>query len=72
MRNLGDELRQRPFPIHPSKPDSLAVHAVGHTTVSGNAVSEVLDVEGALEAGGKEPAERRHEGREAGEDKDVE
>ena len=30
--------------------------------MSGDAVAEVLDIEGALEAGGEETAERRYEG----------
>jgi hypothetical protein len=36
---------------------SLAIHPIGHTTVSGDRVSEVLDVECALEARGKEATE---------------
>ena len=52
--------------------DALAVHAVRHASVAGDAVAEVLDVEGALEAGGEEAAEGRDEGREAGKDEEVE
>ena len=47
--------------------DVLAVHAVGHATVPGDAVAEVLDVERALEAGREEPAEGRDERCEASE-----
>jgi len=45
---------------------ALAIHPVGHTTVSGDRVSKVLDVECALEARGKEATEWRDERSERG------
>lgn len=49
----------------------LAVHAVGDAAVAGNGFAEVLDLEGALEAGGEEAAEGGDERGEGGEDEDV-
>lgn len=46
--------------------NELAIHAVCHASMSRNTVSEVLDVEGTLEARSEEAAERRDERREAG------
>ena len=37
----------------------LAVHAVGHAAMAGDAVAKVLDFEAALEAAGKEAAKGR-------------
>jgi hypothetical protein len=51
--------------------DSLAIHPIGHSTVSGNRVSKVLDVECTFEARGKEAAEWSDEGCECGHDKAV-
>lgn len=51
--------------------DELAVHAVGDSTVTRNRVTKVLDLKGALEAGGKETPERGNEGSEGSEDQDV-
>lgn len=47
--------------------DELAVHAVRDSAMAGDDVCKVLDVEGALYAAGKEPAERGYEGGEGGE-----
>lgn len=52
--------------------DELAVHAVGDAAVAGNGVAKVLDVEGALDARGKEAAKGRDQRRKGGEDQDVE
>lgn len=49
----------------------LAVHAVSHATVAGDAVPEVLDVESTLETGREEATEGRDQGSEAGEHEDV-
>ena len=68
---LGQSIEKFLSPYH-SSVYALAVHAVGHAAVAGDAVAEVLDVEGALEARGEEAAEGRDEGREAGEDEEVE
>jgi hypothetical protein len=43
---------------------ALAIHTIGHTTVSRNAITEILEIERPLEARGKEPSEWRDEGSE--------
>lgn len=50
---------------------ALAVHAVGHASVAGDTVAEVLDVEGAFETRGEEAAEGSYEGREAGHEEQM-
>ena len=40
----------------------LAVHSISHTTVSGNAVAEVLDIESSLETTGEEASKGCDEG----------
>jgi uncharacterized protein YcfL len=40
--------------------EELAVHSVGHSTVARNTVTEVLDVESALETRREEPSEWSH------------
>lgn len=52
--------------------DKLAIHAIRHATVSGNRVTEVLDLERTLQSGGKETAKWSNEGSKSREDKDVE
>lgn len=52
--------------------DELAIHPVGHATVSRDRVAKVLDLEGTLEARSKETAERRDQRGEAGQDDGVE
>lgn len=49
----------------------LAVHAIGHATMAGDAVAKVLDIEGALETRGEETAKGRNEGGEGSEEEDV-
>lgn len=53
-------------------PSVLAVHSIGHPPVSRNALTEVLNVEGTLESGGKETAEWSNERRENRHDQDME
>ena len=50
----------------------LAVHPIGHATVSGDAVTKVFDVKCTLESRSKESAERSNEGRETSQDEYVE
>jgi hypothetical protein len=52
--------------------DELTVHAVGDAAVARDGVAKVLDVEGALDAGGEEAAEGCDQGGEGGQDQDVE
>ena len=54
-----------------NKEHVLAVHTIRHSAMTRDAVTEVFDVERALEAGGEEPAEGGDEGGEAGENKEV-
>lgn len=42
--------------------DELAVHTVGHASVSGDGVTEVLDLKASLESRGEETTERSNEG----------
>ena len=51
--------------------DELAIHAVGHATVSRDRVAKILDLESSLEAGGEEPPKGRDQGGKAGPEKDV-
>jgi hypothetical protein len=51
--------------------DKLAVHPVGNTAMSGNRITEILDLERAFETGGKEPAEGCDKRCECGEDEDM-
>ena len=51
--------------------DALAIHTIRHTAVAGDRVSEVLDVECALEARSEEAAEGRDERGEASKDNKV-
>lgn len=41
--------------------DVLAIHPISHTTVTGDAVPEILQVERALEPRGEESSEGRYE-----------
>ncbi len=50
---------------------SLAIHPVGHSSVTRDTVAKVLDVEGPLEAAGKETAERRDQRSKGGHDERV-
>lgn len=52
--------------------DELTVHAIGHAAVSGDGVTEVLDLEGALQARGEEAAEGRDQRGEGGQGHGVE
>lgn len=52
--------------------DELAVHAVGHAAVAGNRVAKILDLKGALQAGGEEAAKGRDQRSKSGENKNVE
>lgn len=52
--------------------DELAVHAVRHATVTGNAVTKVLDLESALETGCEEATERCDPGSKGSQDEGVE
>ncbi len=52
--------------------DVLAVHTICHTTVTRDTVTEVLDIESPLETRGEETTERRDEGRETGQNEEVE
>jgi hypothetical protein len=52
--------------------DELAIKPIRRAPVTGDAVAKVLDLEGALEAGGEEAAEGRDERGEGGEDDHVE
>ena len=49
-----------PLVIHVRKEshDKLTVHAVGHATMAWDRIAKVFDVEGPLESGRKESAER--------------
>lgn len=51
--------------------DELAVHAVRHAAVAGDGVAKVLDLEGALEAGGEEAAKGSNERGKGGEGESV-
>ena len=50
----------------------LAVHAVGHAAMPGDAVAEILDIERALESRSEEAAKWCNERREACKDEKVE
>ena len=52
--------------------DELTVHAVSHSTVTGNRVTKVLNLECALETRSEEATERRDERRKSSEHDDVE
>ena len=52
--------------------DELTVHTVSHTTVSGNGVTKVLDVESALETRCEEATEGSNQRSKGSEDHDVE
>jgi hypothetical protein len=41
--------------------DELAIHAIGHATVSGDRVAKILDLESSLEARGEETAKGSNE-----------
>lgn len=47
--------------------DELAIHAIGNTAVAGDGVTKVLDLKGALQAGGKEATKGGNEGGKGGE-----
>lgn len=51
--------------------DELAVHTVGHASMSGNGVTEILDLEASLESRGEETTEGGDEGGERCEDEGV-
>lgn len=51
--------------------DELAIHAVCHTTVTRNGVTEVLDVESALQARSEEASKGRNERGKGCEDEDM-
>lgn len=51
--------------------DELTVHAVSDTTMTRDRVTEILDLEGALEARCEEATEWRDEGSESSEDQNV-
>ena len=46
--------------MQPENSNSLAVHAISHASVTGNAVAEILDVEGALKTRREETSKRCH------------
>lgn len=52
--------------------DELAIHPVCNATMAGNRLAKVLDLEGPLEARGKETTERGNQRSERGEDQDME
>lgn len=52
--------------------DELAVHAIRDTTVSGNRITKVLDLEGTLETGSKETSKGGNQGCKSGEYVNVE
>lgn len=52
--------------------DELTIHPVRHSTMAGDGIAKVLDLEGAFEARCKEAAEGRDERGEGGEDHGVE
>lgn len=49
----------------------MAVHAIGNSTVAGDAVPKIFDLEGPFETRCKEAAKGSDEGSEGGEDHDV-
>ena len=59
--------------IHKSEKthNKLTIHAIRHAAMAGDAVAEILDVEGAFQAAGEEAAEGGDEGGEGGHDEDV-
>lgn len=63
-----------PLVVHEGKEthDELTVHTIRHTTMARNGVTEILDVEGALQTGREETAEWSNERGKCGEDKNVE
>lgn len=52
--------------------DELAIHAISHAAMARNRVAKVLDLEGALQAGREEAAERSDERGECCQDQGVE
>ena len=72
MRNLEGEKERQDQSLDSSKKeegkrvDSLAIHPVGHSSVSRDRVSEVLDVESPLESRSEESSEGSEERREGG------
>ena len=50
----------------------LAIHSISHSSVSGDAVTEILDVEGTLKSGSKKATEWSDKRRKNGHDEDVE
>lgn len=52
--------------------EELAIHSVGHASMSRDAVTKVLDAKRSLESRGKESSEGSHEGSENREDNRVE
>jgi len=51
--------------------NALAVHSIGHSPVSRDTVTKVLDVEGTLESGSEEATEGCNERRENGHDEQM-
>lgn len=52
--------------------DELTVHTICHTPVTGDTVSEILDLESSFQTAGKEPAEGSDKRGKRREDKDME
>jgi hypothetical protein len=52
--------------------DKLTVHAICHTAVTGDTVSEILDLESSFQTAGKEPTEGSDKRGKCREDEDME
>jgi hypothetical protein len=67
-------IRCSPLVVHVGKEthDELAVHTVGHTTMSRNGVTKVLDVEGTLQTRSEEATEGSNQRSKGSKDHDVE
>jgi hypothetical protein len=52
--------------------DKLTIHAICHSSMSRNTISEILDFESSFKTTGKEPAEGSNEGSKGCENKDME
>ena len=71
-RRLVDDNERVIVHIRKETHDELAVHAIRHATVAGDRVAKVLELEGPLETGREEAAERSNQGRKSREGEGVE